>query len=269
MFNSLKIGAVFTLIVMATTTAHAHATPPPPLSEVTEQAVVNAGVEAPVGDVPVNSNTLQMDALTIELPQASDQSVERNGRRYWEAADSGEPSTVAQSTSTGVQIMSVFLEPSAVLEARYELPGTELHINGEGAVPVVRDGVLEAYIDTPWARDASGRALPTHFRVDGSSLVQVVETDSATVFPVVADPNVIKTWFGWQVQLSRDETARVGASAGGCASVAALIAPPAGPYIAVGCGALSAQAALALSFGKCLAINVYVNAALGPWYWNC
>ncbi len=44
-------------------------------------------------------------------------------------------------------------------------------------------GVFQA----PWAVDAGGQALPTRFEVQGTDLVQVVDTTDA-VFPVVSDP---------------------------------------------------------------------------------
>ncbi|WP_457254699.1 hypothetical protein [Pedococcus sp. P5_B7] len=46
----------------------------------------------------------------------------------------------------------------------------------------------------PWAVDAVGRALPTHFEVRGQSLRQVVDTTDA-VYPVVMDPTVTSGWY--------------------------------------------------------------------------
>ena len=52
-----------------------------------------------------------------------------------------------------------------------------------------------AVITAPWALDAMGVAVPTHFEVHGHDVVQVVEIGRATVFPVTADPNVL--WWAW------------------------------------------------------------------------
>jgi hypothetical protein len=46
----------------------------------------------------------------------------------------------------------------------------------------------------PWAVDAAGKALPTHFELTGQSLRQVVDTEGAT-FPVVMDPTVTAGWW--------------------------------------------------------------------------
>ena len=52
------------------------------------------------------------------------------------------------------------------------------------------DGAFLAGIVAPWAKDANGNDLPTSYRVEGTSVVQVVDFDATTAFPVVADP-----WF--------------------------------------------------------------------------
>ncbi|MGC4154954.1 MAG: hypothetical protein QM628_18190 [Propionicimonas sp.] len=48
-----------------------------------------------------------------------------------------------------------------------------------------------ALIEAPWAVDANGRALKTRYELEGDTLVQVIETDESTAFPVVADPGIV------------------------------------------------------------------------------
>lgn len=50
-----------------------------------------------------------------------------------------------------------------------------------------------AEIAVPWAVDANGMPLQTYYSVDGTTLVQTVETNADTAFPVVADPS----WLWW------------------------------------------------------------------------
>lgn len=45
-----------------------------------------------------------------------------------------------------------------------------------------------APINAPWAKDATGRPVPTSYRLEGDSLIQVVSFSATTAFPVVADP---------------------------------------------------------------------------------
>lgn len=43
-------------------------------------------------------------------------------------------------------------------------------------------------IDPAWAKDANGKSVDSHYKIDGSTLIQVVEFNENTAFPVVADP---------------------------------------------------------------------------------
>jgi hypothetical protein len=54
--------------------------------------------------------------------------------------------------------------------------------SGNGAVWAVGE------FQSPWAKDANGRALPTSYRIEGNTLVQTVATNASTAYPVVADP---------------------------------------------------------------------------------
>ncbi|MEU2856469.1 hypothetical protein [Streptomyces syringium] len=47
-------------------------------------------------------------------------------------------------------------------------------------------------IEAPWAKDAHGKPVATSYKLDGNQLVQQVETNKDTAFPVVADPKI--TW---------------------------------------------------------------------------
>lgn len=48
-------------------------------------------------------------------------------------------------------------------------------------------------IQAPWAVDANGSPVATHYEVDGGTLKQVIDTTSSTAFPVTADPE----WWWW------------------------------------------------------------------------
>ncbi|WP_232487807.1 MULTISPECIES: hypothetical protein [Bacillus] len=43
-----------------------------------------------------------------------------------------------------------------------------------------------------WAKDAHGKTVSTHYKVDGNKLIQIVEFDKKSTFPVIADPGWIK-----------------------------------------------------------------------------
>ena len=48
-------------------------------------------------------------------------------------------------------------------------------------------------IDAPWAKDANGNELNTYYVIEGNKIVQHIDFDENTAFPVVADPSF------WQV----------------------------------------------------------------------
>lgn len=54
-------------------------------------------------------------------------------------------------------------------------------------------GEIESVIDPAWAKDANGNSVKTHYEVRGNSLIQIVEFNENTAFPVVADPTA------WQI----------------------------------------------------------------------
>lgn len=145
-----------------------------------------------------------IDGLTTD---AGDGAVQI-GLPFAETADSGsssaagtmtydnnnDTSTVALVHDSGtIQVATVI--GSALAPTRYEYPidlpaGTELVINDAGAKIVDRGtGDTVGEFSAPWARDARGAAVPTHYVVNASTLIQVVELDGNYAYPIVADPS--------------------------------------------------------------------------------
>ena len=71
-----------------------------------------------------------------------------------------------------------------------DIPGEGgLTLNDDGSADVWdEDGTTVAVVASPWAVDADGSAVETHFVLDGQTLVQVVDHEGAS-YPVVADPS--------------------------------------------------------------------------------
>jgi len=70
-------------------------------------------------------------------------------------------------------------------------PGStfELHPSGD-VVALSAEGNFEFAIAAPWAKDADGRPVPTHYELTGNRLSQVVEHSESSAFPIVADPTI-------------------------------------------------------------------------------
>jgi hypothetical protein len=135
----------------------------------------------------------------------------------------------------------------------------------DGAVAVFPGGESEdkgfALINAPWAVDAVGAAIPTHYAVRGNQLVQVVEPSESTVYPVVADPAWNWVNFAYGAKFSRAETKTLASSGGVTGMCGALVKLVPAAAVAM-CGTYGAylftQASIASADGEC------VFAALVP-----
>ena len=65
-------------------------------------------------------------------------------------------------------------------------------VQDDGSVVILGStGEFIGGVAPDWAKDNLGNSVPTWYEVDGNTLVQIVDHDKATEYPVVADP-----WFG-------------------------------------------------------------------------
>nr|WP_257216986.1 hypothetical protein [Rhodococcus qingshengii] len=70
-------------------------------------------------------------------------------------------------------------------------PGGHMSVNPDGTVTVFdADGNPVSTIDAPWAYDANGTPIPTHYEIRDGQLVQVVDTAGIEnlLYPILADP---------------------------------------------------------------------------------
>ncbi|MBM0262830.1 hypothetical protein [Corynebacterium macginleyi] len=96
-------------------------------------------------------------------------------------------------------------EVGTVEEYSYSFPGVDaIVLDAETGVAflfayIEGEPELVGGVDAPWARDAKGVEVPTHFEVQGNVLTQVVEHKSGDfAYPITADPSWwdnVKGWF--------------------------------------------------------------------------
>lgn len=65
------------------------------------------------------------------------------------------------------------------------------------------NGLITHIIDAPWAKDANGHEIKTHYNITGNTLTQVVEHNCNHVFPITADPSI------WQITVCCLQIARL------------------------------------------------------------
>lgn len=144
---------------------------------------------------------------------------------------------------------------------RYEFT---IEVDGEPAVLVVhgdrvlvQDGSGETVnvIASPWARDANGVEIPTHYQVDGNVLTQFVDHSARATYPVVADPRMECNWLNCTLELTRGETRALAnntLNAGiACALTGSLAAACAAVLIASW-----AMANVAVNTGQCIGVRI-------------
>lgn len=181
-----------------------------------------------------------------------------------------------QATSHGgARISTVIRDSDAPLRYSFPISGGSPVIDSDGSVSLeVTSGestlILDGVVKAPWAYDAEGSPVPTHFEVDGESLVQVVDhTAREFVYPVVADPE-----WGWEgvilwAYLNKQETRDVAAG-----DVAPVVCAPllavAGPVLAALCAANTAaitiKASQAVDRGICITASFAPGVVVASFY---
>lgn len=150
-----------------------------------------------------------------------------------------------------------------------------------GAVVVSNNSKPIAVVTAPWAVDATGKSVPTHFEINGSTLTQVVDhQNSAYSYPIIADPATYYFWWGQAIKFTRSETSSVAAAAdsGNPAVAAAFCGFITNAPGAVVCGVVSAlfintvgnTFKSARAQKKCVQVNMpYVGIIIGgPLTWQ-
>ena len=93
---------------------------------------------------------------------------------------------------TGFAIVAQLESNESPHELRFDvsLPeGAILGLNDDGSIDVIdHDGFSIGTFAVPWASDANGSDVPTAYAIDGSAIVQTVETVSEDLYPISVDP---------------------------------------------------------------------------------
>lgn len=143
-----------------------------------------------------NISTIDRE-LRITLPfaeEASDGIILDNGVIAFD--NENESVTVPVLHEDGsLQILTVIEGIEA--PTRYEY---DISIPEDGSMTFLENGVVLILdsnggflggVAPAWAKDATGKELPTWYEIDGNTLTQIIDHTAATEYPVVADP-----WLG-------------------------------------------------------------------------
>ncbi|MFF7291057.1 hypothetical protein ACFY9N_00855 [Microbacterium sp. NPDC008134] len=209
-------------------------------------------------------------STTISLPGASalgDAAVSADGSVTY-AGNQLTPAVNVVASEDAVRISTVITSSLQPQEFAYDFgAGNSVEIQGDGSAVVVSDQpaagspeteVIVASIDAPWATDASGAPVATHYVAEGPVLTQVVEHRSGdTTYPVVADPTVDQpSIFQYRVRFDRAETAAI-ASGGWGGVVGSFSCGVMAPVCALATGSLAYNAGVAQNSSpkKCVQVT--------------
>ncbi|MDB5161982.1 MAG: hypothetical protein JWM52_490 [Candidatus Saccharibacteria bacterium] len=222
-------------------------------------------------------DTASGPALTIGLPSAAtaeDAEVIQNGVVAYDN-NNGSTTVPVVKDNGSVQIATTISGPEAPETYRYPLTlpsGATIAVTEYGgAIVTASDGTLLATVDPAWAMDANGNDVPTHYVVEGATLVQVVEHKlSNAAYPITADP-----WWGTQFKISSTAANRlIAVWAGGAGAAGIVAAICTGTIVGLPCGAVAGIVAGLLALGSaaigwCNAAGrgIYVNVSWSGVVW--
>lgn len=115
----------------------------------------------------------------------------------------GDPAnSVIQAEPGWVRELTVLHQGNTARFALTLPAGATLHSTSSGGFLMLnRASRAVGFIAAPWAVDARGKRLSTHYTADGSVIVQSIDTRGA-VYPIVADPSFRWYWDGVVITLS-------------------------------------------------------------------
>ena len=163
----------------------------------------------------------------------------------------------------GTQAVAVLKDRAAPNDISFTVrtPGVALALDPIGGIRVSRRGKTLGRISAPWALDASGRSLPTSYRLVGSTIVQHVNTTGAK-FPVATDPHYTWGWVTGTVYFNRQETRTLAIGAAVAASFANSLPRPYNYIVGGAARFISSYAASANNVGAC--VKVKSDCSPGP-----
>ena len=216
---------------------------------------------------PIVATTRTGETITIGLPRARGATEARTsstGTTVYADAP-GLTATAVQATIDGVRELFAISSAAAGTTLAIELglpPGASMTPDGDGGFDIIkqrgRSGPASAlaHVAAPWAKDATGKSLPSSYSLDGTSLTQHVDTAGAT-YPVIADPQITWGWITGTIYLNKAET-KIAAASGAYAAFWARFVPGWGTALSAYAATLSFAARVAQARNECLKVKLPV-----------
>lgn len=164
------------------------------------------------GNIRISNNggqaTVEGNSGSLVIEGSAGHTLDVDGREIATVDAAGSSNVdyaVTVSNAGNVRVHSIIGDKDAPEEYSYSFPGVDaIVLDAETGVAflfayIEGEPELVGGVDAPWARDANGVEVPTHFEVQGNVLTQVVEHKSGNfAYPITADPSwwdSVKGWF--------------------------------------------------------------------------
>ncbi|WP_243291289.1 hypothetical protein [Bacillus sp. FJAT-47783] len=159
-----------------------------------EKPIVITDTENPSESLGISLPSEHTDAKAIKTD---------NGTIVYDNSDSSLALAV-QPTSEGVKSLIKIKNATAPKEYKFEIDvpeGSKLitaadylgeEFDTKEVFIVNSENIITSLFSPAWAKDADGSDIPTYYKVEGKTLIQVVEFNEDNVFPIVADPDWVK-----------------------------------------------------------------------------
>jgi hypothetical protein len=208
--------------------------------------------------------------LSIGTPSSAGEPGERVGDSVVFPGVADDASIVAKRTRDAAQALIVVDGEDAPTTFRFPVAiddtNATLRLRSDGGVDVYEPGSPDviATVAPPWATDAEGQPVSTHFEIRDGELAQVVDHHGAA-YPVVADPKFTWGIFSGTMYFTRAETRRATTVSGliGIVATACASSVVTGPFAVAICGGIAGHAGVislyaadVYSRGRCLSIKV-------------
>lgn len=164
----------------------------------------------PTGGVSIDS--VNGPTIEIGLPAANKADDAIAVARGLVAYDNnnGSASLVKAAVDGSVEFLTIIEGVDSPTRFAYPIQvstGGRIELTPSGGANILDDnGAVVSTVAPAWAKDANGRRVRTHYRVEGNTLVQYIEHRTEGIaYPVVADPWV-RRWYGWDLLFDRNQT---------------------------------------------------------------
>ena len=130
-------------------------------------------------------------SLMMTLPSAGIARLEQSTENITFSNGDGSTTSVFADEGNSVTAITTIRDSASPTEFSYVYSGIdEIRVASDGGLSIWQDGQKIGFFMLPWALDANGTEVPTHYELDGLTLTQIVEHDTGNfVYPIVADPS--------------------------------------------------------------------------------